>query len=328
MSVEPGRERDERWRALARELPPPEGLDSFRLRRVWRRLQSGPPHLPVRRGWLRPAVVAALLLLSGGVFAARGTLQSLVRPLLAPAAAPATSRQRSPRPTPAPAPQPEAILAPPRPPLRAERAAVPALNRPGRTALGARATTSGARAGGRARSNPPPSARPPALPASAPEPSALAREVALGAEAVRKLRRERDPAGALGALDEYDRRFPDGQLAGEADRLRAQALLALGRRSEALAVLRALALDAAADMPLRLIRAELLAPGACAEAVADFTGVIAGGDPALVERALRGRARCRARLGDVAGSARDRELCRRRFPDGPCGAPGGTGAGQ
>lgn len=139
-------------------------------------------------------------------------------------------------------------------------------------------------------------------PAAAPEESALGRESRVLGAALARLRVQHDAAGALAALDEYARAFPDGVLGHEAAMARADALLGLGRDAQALSVLDGLALGAGArERELRLIRAELRARTDCGPAIADFDAVLAAGSPAaLIERALYGRAVCRARGGDSA----------------------------
>ena len=160
----------------------------------------------------------------------------------------------------------------------------------------------------------PPAARPP-TPAA---PSALAVETAMLGEALARLRQEHDAKGVLAALDGYDARFPNGTLHHEAEIARVDALLLLGRDADALAVLRPLALQPRGrDLELRVIRGELAAGATCQAAVDDFDRVLAAAAPrALAERALHGRAACRARLGDGAAARRDLEEYLRRFPDG------------
>jgi hypothetical protein len=292
--------------ALKRQAVPPAGLNELQLRRIWRNLQAeqGP-----RRRWLRWATVAGLLLLSSGAFAARATITSAVRRLLAPR--PATTSETISDTSAAvaqttggahrgagTAARATDLARPPAstPPAGIRRPAVATRPRPGRTpAPGTLALATPGR-----------------------DPSALAREAAMTGEAVRHLRRERDPAAALAALSAYRNGFPGGQLQREADRLTVEALLALDRRAEALGFLQRLDLGAGDDLPLRLLRAELATPAGCAEAVADFTAVITERTPGLLERALIGRARCRDHLGDPAGSARDLAACQRRFPRGRC----------
>ena len=91
----------DRLTALFREAPPPTGLNEAQLRRVWRRLHGAKQQR--RSPWLRWAAVPAVLLLSSGVFAARGPIVHSVRQLLAPAPAPppdcdVPARRRPPQP--------------------------------------------------------------------------------------------------------------------------------------------------------------------------------------------------------------------------------------
>ncbi|HEY0715971.1 MAG TPA: hypothetical protein VGF45_25030 [Polyangia bacterium] len=51
--------------------------------------------------------------------------------------------------------------------------------------------------------------------------------------AIRRLRRQHDAAGALALLDVHRHRFPKGALRIEAEVARAEALVLLGRRTEA-----------------------------------------------------------------------------------------------
>jgi hypothetical protein len=137
------------------------------------------------------------------------------------------------------------------------------------------------------------------------------------ARALAHLRASRDAGAALADLDERDRLFPNGLLGLEALRIRAEALLDLGRDREALA-----ALDGgrvALTPPLALVRGELRArDGRCPEALLDL-GPIAGDaatPAALAERALYASASCHARLRDVAAARADLERYGARFPDG------------
>ena len=127
-------------------------------------------------------------------------------------------------------------------------------------------------------------------------------------------------------------RFPGGVLAPEAGMLRAEALLQIGRKGDALAELDRLSL---AQMPNsdepHVLRGELRAAvGRWREALADFDVVLRGhagarayiGAPTdakaqgRLERALWGRALARSRLGDDAGARADLQECLRRFPGG------------
>jgi hypothetical protein len=146
----------------------------------------------------------------------------------------------------------------------------------------------------------------------------LAAEAQLLGQAIARLHTAEDPQGTLAVLDRYHRRHPHGALSAEADRLQLQALVALGRVDEALALLSTLPAEAVAASPeLRLLRAELRAADSCAAALPDFDWVLARSVAApLAERALYGRAGCRLRVGDRAGAEQDLRAYRQRFPRG------------
>jgi hypothetical protein len=155
----------------------------------------------------------------------------------------------------------------------------------------------------------------------APAPSAIAEEAGLVGAALRKLREQGDAAGALALLDEHDSRFSEaGGLADEARTTRVEALLRLGEHGRALALL-----DEHAPRPsgrgreLLASRGELRAnAGRCREAVADFDALL-GDETAsdgVTERALYGRAACRARLGAGGDARADLEAYVARFPAG------------
>ena len=151
-------------------------------------------------------------------------------------------------------------------------------------------------------------------------------EAALVASAFRRLRGERDPAGALSILDLHDHRFPAGSLASEASLARVEALLALGRRADALGVLdrtegtRTRQTDTLVGERVRertLLRGELRAEaGRCAEAVNDFARIEGSGLSEIEARAVWGRAACRARLGDIASARLDFLRYVTAFPHG------------
>jgi tetratricopeptide (TPR) repeat protein len=140
------------------------------------------------------------------------------------------------------------------------------------------------------------------------------------ADALATLRQRRDPHQALKALDAYERRFPAGALAPEAAAARIDALLALGRRDQALERLEMLQLDRLPrGAELRVLRGELRAGrGRLDPAVSDFSAVLSleAAPPSVVERALYGRGSCRSRLGDAAGARADLREVVRRFPGG------------
>jgi hypothetical protein len=159
---------------------------------------------------------------------------------------------------------------------------------------------------------------PSALPAMEPAPGTL--EARLLGTIVRKLRIERDAIGALALLDRYVTQFPNGALSGEATLARVEALRALDRAPDALALLDAADLKRLPrGRELRVLRGELrVATGRCQQAIADFDEALAGGiDGALAERALYGRAACRSTLLDAAGARADLDMYLTRFPAGP-----------
>jgi tetratricopeptide (TPR) repeat protein len=152
-----------------------------------------------------------------------------------------------------------------------------------------------------------------------------AEEQALLATATRSLRAAHDPTAALVTLDSYRARFPKGGLAPEAGMLRAEALLQLGRKGEALAELDRLPLGLMPNSDERhLVRGELRAAvGRWIEAQQDFQFVLHGHAADAnakahdrFQRALWGRALTRSRLGDDAGARADLQECLRLFPRG------------
>ncbi len=152
-------------------------------------------------------------------------------------------------------------------------------------------------------------------------PSTMAREAALLGAALRRLRDEGDAAGALVVLDAHDAEFAaTGALADEASTTRVEALLRLGRHAEALALLDAQTLRATGrGRDLLASRGELRADaGRGPEAFADFDAVLADDATADVaaERALYGRAACRARGGDADAARADLTTYLARFPGG------------
>jgi hypothetical protein len=141
---------------------------------------------------------------------------------------------------------------------------------------------------------------------------------ALG-DAFRQLRSQRDATAALRSLDLYDRRFPGGLLRGEARIARAEALIALDRRSDALSLLRAIPEDdGGLTRNVRITRGELQAEtGRCAEAVVDFNRLLASTDrDGAGARALFARASCRLQDGAVALAAQDLRRYLLIHPDG------------
>ncbi len=169
---------------------------------------------------------------------------------------------------------------------------------------------------------PPPVATAPAAPAAPivparSAPSALTLEALSLERAVRALRHDRDPAAALHAIDEHLAAHPHGLLRNEAELTRVDALLQLSRRAEALAGLEKLSLTGLPrSREFAVIRGELRAgAGRCKDAMRDFAKIADGSDE-LAERALAGRADCRARSGDDAGARQDLQTYLERFPQG------------
>lgn len=176
----------------------------------------------------------------------------------------------------------------------------------------------------------PPQANLPPETTPTPRPAPQASEQVLVARALSSLRVQHRPATALAALDEYEARFPKGNLLAEVARLRAEALLVLGQRRAALDELsREPAVGATMDEESRLVRAELRASeGRWREAAQDFDLLLSAwlardprGDlsPKLqgrFERALWGRACARSQLRDEAGARADLQQLMLRFPQG------------
>jgi hypothetical protein len=192
---------------------------------------------------------------------------------------------------------------------------------------GHRAPLVASRAGGRAAARAPspvpapviaPAIVPPPVVVTPAPPTALSVESRLLGQAVARLRQQRDASAALIALDQYRSQFPAGTLRHEANVARVDALLMLGRDRDALGILQTLRLQPQGrDQELRVIRGELAAATDCPSAVADFDRLLSQTAPlALTERALFGRAVCRTRQGDAAGSARDLGEYLHRFPSG------------
>jgi hypothetical protein len=304
-------------RASQSPPPPPESLARVQRRLFWSPRATAPRGRG--GGWLRWAVVGAVLLGSGGVVFARfwEDLRGMIAPPL-PRPTRAVQRSRAPAPesTPAlPPPRPRSRVTPPRDTSR--RAPPGRAPAPRRTVAVA-----------------PPRVADPAplllpierLPVERPRaddpvvvtPGPLAEEAALLSEALAQLHQHANPAAALATIELHRRRHPRGGLRADAERVRIDALLLLGRSAEALAAIEAMPPDLlATGFELRLLRAELRAPGSCAAALRDFDWLLSRRlPPPLVERALYGQAGCHLRLGDRAAARQDLERYRARFPEG------------
>jgi TolA-binding protein len=150
---------------------------------------------------------------------------------------------------------------------------------------------------------------------AAPVESPLATESRLLSAALRQLRTG-DAAGALHALEDYQRQFPTGGLHLESQRARVEALLALDRRRPALEVLDQMDGDLGTGELLVVrgeLRAELHRERA---AITDFDAALVHAEGRNAERALYGRASARARVHDDAGARADLETYLHRFPAG------------
>jgi hypothetical protein len=156
-------------------------------------------------------------------------------------------------------------------------------------------------------------------PPGSPAISTFGVETALVALGVRQLRQEHDAAAAVATLSDYKARYPAGAFSVEADLALVDAWLERGQAGQALALLERLPIQKGTrGRELLALRAELLArAGRCHEAQADFSSLLgeAVGD-AAEERALVGRAGCRADVGDTTGARDDLARYRERFPNG------------
>jgi tetratricopeptide (TPR) repeat protein len=146
----------------------------------------------------------------------------------------------------------------------------------------------------------------------------VAAETALVKAAMSDLRAG-DSARALARLDERDRAFPAGVLRREAEMVRVEALVASGRRTEALARLEALpASELSRRLDLRVAKGELLAStNRCEDATGELDQALRANPPAaLTERAEYARAVCAARLGRAQEARAGFERLLGRFPAG------------
>lgn len=146
----------------------------------------------------------------------------------------------------------------------------------------------------RVRTPPAPAPAPPVEPE---EEDPVLAESRLLTKAVTQLRDQHEPAASLQTLDEYAARFSQGVLRNEAALTRVEALVAAGRRSDALAVLESADL---ASSPrggeLRVLRGELLLDaGRLEDAVREFETALRSGLRIEIEaRARQGLDRARA----------------------------------
>jgi len=143
---------------------------------------------------------------------------------------------------------------------------------------------------------------------------------ALFGQAMRKLRMENNPAAALIALQEHGKFYARSSLGGERNALEVEALLALHRNGDALALLNTMDLDALPRSGERfVVRGELRAAARqWLEASADFDHALTrvSGSPAWHERALWGRGVARLRCGEREAGMADIERYLDKYPDG------------
>jgi hypothetical protein len=312
-------ERAHRLLAAARGAPPPPTVSfsdieaAIRARR-WAGLS------PAVRWIVGGAVALCPVLALGSIAVSHGWIATTAAPsrLAAPASAPARSARaargvaaaRRPDAAVPGAALPNGGTAPAtsvEPPARAPVLAAPAPEPHGGPAPTARARPKAAAAAGvvavassvegpsAAGAVSAPSPGVPVAPNARGGPAPATDEIGLVRDALERLRGQKDAAGALQRLDERDQRFPSGLLGEESSTIRIEALLALGRKSEALARLDALPGSTLDRSPrLRVARGELrVAAGRCPEALADFSAVVAGGAGGeITQRADRGRAAC------------------------------------
>lgn len=151
------------------------------------------------------------------------------------------------------------------------------------------------------------------------QPTAVTEQSVLS-EALRRLRQEKDAAGALVLLDKLETSHPRSLLALERANMQVEALLALGREEEALSRLDGMALDALPRSAERyLLRGELRARFQHWSAARDdFEHALSqgSGTPVWHERALWGRGLARMRAGDRAGGEADLKRYLATYPQG------------
>jgi hypothetical protein len=155
--------------------------------------------------------------------------------------------------------------------------------------------------------------------AEPPVPSTLAEESNLLGLALASLRKDKDAKRTLAILDDYQSRFPHGELSGEAQRTRVEAFMLQRRATEALAVLDLMSFATRArDSELRVVRGELRASAhRCGQARSDFSEALAVNERGpIAARALYGRASCLLELGDTQGAHAALLDYASRFPSG------------
>jgi len=286
---------------FAQQMPEPSAVALNRIHARIRAHAAPRPHLGMRAGWKVLIALIAILALEIGAVALVRKLSSAAetRPVPSPALKPISVAVRESPPPPAVSPPPPGLFPP---------STTPAPSKP-----------SSAHLRPKRKSNL--LALPEELPSAAPAESDLSKESQLLRTAIAGLQR-RDAAGALRELDQHRAQFPNGALREEANVLRVNALLAGGRRAEALVLLEDLERGGLARFAraseLRILHAELLAEGSrCSEALPLFESSLAPNlEEPIRERALYGRASCRAAVGDHAGSRGDMIRYLQLYPRG------------
>jgi hypothetical protein len=168
------------------------------------------------------------------------------------------------------------------------------------------------------RQPPPLPEKPPAAAMPAPDP--LIEESRLLQAALHQLRTLKDGRSALRVLDQYEERFPQGQLRAEATLARVDALLLSGLVSDALKQLQRLSPVERARLPrareLQVLEVELLAQlDRCDQALVQLKQLPDSG-PVLAERALFVHATCEARAHRFDQARALYEELLRKWPEG------------
>jgi len=306
---------------LLKKLPQPSQLSDAALARIETRLlTSAAPSAPLASGaasvlrWLGLGAAAAVLV------AAVIVGWRLSRPP-GPASLALSAPKTAAEPAKAPAASPKELEVPPAsqlPPPAPQPAAAEKLSK----SRGSASRSGGSRKGAIQRALPVETVASLAGRADSlaqPSESGLLAESRLLGQALHQLHQEHAAQAALDSLSTYETRFPHGLLGEEAQAARVDALMALERRDEALALLdRATFARLARGGELRAVRGELrVASRRCREAIDDFTwALLHQPTTGTTERALYGRAACRAALHESDGARADYTDYLQRFPAG------------
>jgi hypothetical protein len=172
-----------------------------------------------------------------------------------------------------------------------------------------------------ARAEPPRQPLPiPEEPAAAAAPDPLIEESRLLQAALHQLRTLKDGQGALRVLEQYEERFPQGQLRAEATLAQVDALLLSRRAADALKQLQRISPEARTRLPrareLQVLEVELLAQlGRCDQALAQLKPLSLS-EPVLAERVLFVHATCEARSQRFDRARALYEELLHRWPEG------------